>query len=96
MDATKKDMGFPTIPTLFAELMLLLLFGAGLAMVRTGIYIPTSYTTFGESPLRWAGSLLVPWIVLGLTAVAAGLVAVSSFVTDLVLAWLDPRVRSRA
>jgi peptide/nickel transport system permease protein len=182
---------FMCAPVYVVALMLLLLFGAGLAMVRTGIYIPTSYTTFGESPLRWAGSLLVPWIVLGLplaglclrmmrasmievmgedylraamakglaprtvvrrhaipsavapvftltgvtmpivvtnlvlieqvfsvpgvftgmkrgiaagdfdllfglTAVAAGLVAVSSLVTDLVLAWLDPRVRSRA
>jgi ABC-type dipeptide/oligopeptide/nickel transport system permease component len=35
-------------------------------------------------------------LLFGLTAVAAGLVAVSSLVTDLVLAWLDPRVRSRA
>jgi peptide/nickel transport system permease protein len=182
---------FMCAPVYVVGLMTLLLFGAGLAMVRTGIYVPTSYTTFGESPLRWAGSLLVPWIVLGLplaglclrmmrasmidvmsedylrtamakglrprtvvrrhavptavapvftltgvsmpivvtnlvlveqvfsvpgvftgmkrgiaagdfdllfglTAVAAGLVAVSSLVTDLVLAWLDPRVRSRA
>ena len=35
-------------------------------------------------------------LLFGLTAVAAALVAVSSLVTDLVLAWLDPRVRSRA
>ena len=35
-------------------------------------------------------------LLFGLTAVAAGLVAVSSLVTDLVLAWLDPRVRARS
>jgi peptide/nickel transport system permease protein len=35
-------------------------------------------------------------LLFGLTAVAAGLVAVSTLVTELVLAWLDPRVRSRA
>ena len=34
-------------------------------------------------------------LLFGLTAVAAGLVAVSSLVTDLVLAWLDPRVRAQ-
>ena len=157
----------------------------------SGLAIPTTYASFRDSPLGWAGSLLVPWIVLGLplagvclrmmrasmtevldedylrtarakglrmrtvvrrhavpaavapvfsltgvtmpivitnlvlieqvfsvpgvftgmrrgiaagdfdllfglTAVAAGLVAVSSLVTDLVLAWLDPRVRARA
>jgi peptide/nickel transport system permease protein len=151
---------------------------------------PTSYTPFRESPLGWAGSLLAPWLVLGLplagvclrmmraamhevldedylrtarakgvrpttvirrhavpsavapvfsltgvtmpivvtnlvlveqvfsvpgvftgmrrgiaagdfdllfglTAVAAGLVAVSTLATDVVLAWLDPRVRAR-
>ena len=179
-------------PVYVFGLLLLLLFGAGLGMVvSSGLAIPTSYTSFGESPLGWAGSLLVPWLVLGLplagvclrmmrasmaevleedylrtarakglrmrtvvrrhavpsavapvfsltgvtmpivvtnlvlieqvfsvpgvftgmrrgiaggdfdllfglTAVAAGLVAVSSLVTELVLAWLDPRVRSHA
>jgi len=183
---------FMCAPVYVVGLMLLLLFGAGLGMVvSSGPAIPTSYTQFGDSPLRWAGSLLVPWLVLGLplagvclrmmrasmtevleedylrtarakglrmgtvvrrhavptavapvftltgvtmpivvtnlvlieqvfsvpgvftgmrrgiaagdfnllfglTAVAAGLVAVSSLVTDLVLAWLDPRVRTRA
>ncbi len=182
---------FMCTPVYVVGLALLLLFGAGLAMVQSGIYIPTSYTPFGDNPLRWAGSLLVPWLVLGLplagvclrmmraamhdvlqedylrtamakglrprtvvrrhavpsavapvftltgvtmpivvtnlvlieqvfsvpgvftgmkrgiaagdfdllfalTAVAAGLVAVSSLATDVVLAWLDPRVRSGA
>jgi hypothetical protein len=35
-------------------------------------------------------------LLFALTAVAAGLVALSSLVTDLVPAWLDPRLRSRA
>jgi peptide/nickel transport system permease protein len=35
-------------------------------------------------------------LLFGLTAVAAGLVAVSSLATEVVLAWLDPRVRARA
>jgi peptide/nickel transport system permease protein len=182
---------FMIAPVYVVGLMLLLLFGAGLAIVRTGIYIPTDYTSFRDSPLGWAGSLLVPWIVLGLplagvtlrmmrasmtevldedylrtarakglppstvirrhavpsavgpvftltgvtmplvitnlvlieqvfsvpgvftgmkkgiavgdypllfalTAIAAGFVAVSMLLTDLALAWLDPRVRARA
>ena len=29
-------------------------------------HIPTTYVPFAESPLRWAGALLVPWLVLGL------------------------------
>ena len=183
---------FMCAPVYVVALLSLLLFGAGLGMVASsGLAIPTTYTSFRDSPLGWAGSLLVPWIVLGLplagvclrmmrasmnevmeedylrtarakglsmrtvvrrhavpsavapvfsltgvtmpivitnlvlieqvfsvpgvftgmrrgisagdfdllfglTAVAAGLVAVSSLVTDLVLAWLDPRVRARA
>ena len=183
---------FMCAPVYVVALLLLLLFGAGLGMViSSGPAIPTSYTTFRDSPLGWAGSLLVPWLVLGLplagvclrmmrasmnevldedylrtatakglrmrtvvrrhavpaavapvfsltgvtmpivvinlvlieqvfsvpgvftgmrrgiaagdfdllfglTAVAAGLVAVSTLVTDLVLAWLDPRVRSHS
>ena len=183
---------FMCAPVYVVGLMLLLLFGAGLGLVvQSGIAIPTSYTSFRDSPLGWAGSLLVPWLVLGLplagvclrmmraamhevldedylrtamakgvprrtvirrhavpaavapvftltgvtmpivvtnlvlieqvfsvpgvftgmkrgiaagdfdllfglTAVAAGLVAVSSLATEVVLAWLDPRVRSRA
>jgi peptide/nickel transport system permease protein len=182
---------FMCTPVYVVALTLLLFFGAGLAIVQTGVYIPTTYVPFGESPVRWAGSLVAPWLVLGLplagvclrmmrasmsevlgedylrtaqakglrprtvvrrhavpsaiapvfslmgvtmpvvvtnlvlieqvfsvpgvftgmrrsiaagdfellfglTAVAAALVAVSSVVTDLVLAWLDPRVRASA
>ena len=178
-------------PVYVVGLLVLLLFGAGLGMVGFLAHIPTAYVPFSDSPLRWAGALLMPWIVLGLplygvalrmmrasmsdvldedylrtarakglrprtvvrrhavpsavapvftlttvtmpvvvtnlvlieqvfsvpgvftgmkrgiaagdfdllfglTAVAAGLVAVSTLVTELVLAWLDPRVRSRA
>ena len=182
---------FMCAPVYVVGLLLLLLFGAGLGMALDGaLAIPTSYTPFSESPLRWAGSLLAPCVVLGLplagvclrmmrasmhevldedylrtamakglrrrtvirrhavpsavapvftltgvtmpivvtnlvlieqvfsvpgvftgmrrgiaggdfnllfglTAVAAALVAVSSLLTDLVLAWLDPRVRTR-
>jgi peptide/nickel transport system permease protein len=182
---------FMCAPVYVVGLLGLLLFGAGLGTVLDGgLAIPTSYTSFGESPLRWAGSLLAPCVVLGLplagvclrmmrasmhevlhedylrtamakglpprtvirrhavpsavapvftltgvtmpivvtnlvlieqvfsvpgvftgmrrgvaagdfellfglTAVAAALVAVSSLMTDLVLAWLDPRVRTR-
>ena len=58
---------FMCAPVYVVALMLLLLFGAGLGMViSSGPAIPTSYTTFRDSPLGWAGSLLVPWLVLGL------------------------------
>jgi ABC-type dipeptide/oligopeptide/nickel transport system permease component len=35
-------------------------------------------------------------LLFGLTAVAAAFVAVAGLVTDLALAWLDPRIRERA
>jgi peptide/nickel transport system permease protein len=53
-------------PVYVVGLMTLLLFGAGLGMVGFLAHIPTMYVPFAESPLRWAGSLLMPWIVLGL------------------------------
>jgi peptide/nickel transport system permease protein len=57
---------FMCTPVYVVALMLLLLFGAGLAIVRSRIYIPTTYVPFTDSPLRWAGALLAPWCVLGL------------------------------
>ena len=51
-------------PVYVVGLMVLLLFGAGLGMVA-GL-VPTAYVPFSESPARWAGALLVPWLVLGL------------------------------
>ena len=182
---------FMCTPVYVIGLTLLLLFGTGLGMVEVEISIPTRYVPLGDSVLGWAGSMLAPWVVLGLplagvclrmmrasmtevldeeylrtamakglrrrkvvrrhavpsavapvftltgvtlpivvtnlvlveqvfsvpgvftgmkkgiaagdfdllfalTAVAAGLVAVASLATDVVLAWLDPRVRPRA
>jgi peptide/nickel transport system permease protein len=53
-------------PVYVVGLSVLLLFGAGLGMVGFLAHIPTAYVRFGDSPLRWAGALLMPWIVLGL------------------------------
>lgn len=53
-------------PVYVVGLGLLLLFGAEIAAVPIGVAIPLKYVEFGESPLRWFGALVVPWIVLGL------------------------------
>jgi peptide/nickel transport system permease protein len=53
-------------PVYVVGLQLLLLFGADIGKVGLPIGIPLEYVPFSESPARWAGSLLVPWIVLGL------------------------------
>ena len=53
-------------PVYVVALLLLLLFGSGLGMVEPFARIPTTYVPFAESPLRWAGALAVPWLVLGL------------------------------
>ncbi|MEO8687028.1 MAG: ABC transporter permease [Solirubrobacteraceae bacterium] len=58
---------FMCAPVYVVALMLLLLFGAGLGLVvDSGLAIPTSSTAFRRDPLGWAGSLLAPWLVLGL------------------------------
>lgn len=57
---------FMIAPVYVVGLLLLLLFGSGLGMVEWLAHIPTTYVPFGESPLRWAGALAVPWLVLGL------------------------------
>ena len=57
---------FMCAPVYVVALSLLLLFGAGIAIVKSGIYIPTDYVPFSADPLRWAGALLAPWCVLGL------------------------------
>jgi peptide/nickel transport system permease protein len=49
---------------------LLLLFGSDIALIEIGVHIPRKYVTFGDSPLRWAGSLVVPWILVGLPLAA--------------------------
>jgi len=50
-------------------LSILLLFGAGIAITGIG-FIPVKYVPFEESPLRWLGSMIVPWIVVGLPLAA--------------------------
>ena len=57
---------FMVTPVYVIGLMVLLLFGAGLGLVGFLAHVPTAYVEFSESPVRWAGALLVPWLVLGL------------------------------
>ncbi len=63
------SMIFLCAPVYVVGLGLLLLFGAGIAVLGIGV-IPLRYVPFEESPLRWLGSLVVPWIVLGLPLAA--------------------------
>lgn len=49
---------------------LILLFGSDIALVQVGIHIPRAYVPFGESPLRWAGALVVPCVLVGLPLAA--------------------------
>jgi hypothetical protein len=53
-------------PVYVVALMILLLFGSGLGMVEALAHIPTTYVPLSESPLRWAGALAAPWLVLAL------------------------------
>jgi hypothetical protein len=62
-------MVFLCAPVYVTGLGLLLLFGAGIAASGIGI-VPLEYVPFEESPLRWLGSMIVPWIVLGLPLAA--------------------------
>jgi peptide/nickel transport system permease protein len=59
------SMVFLCAPVYVVGLALLLLFGAGIAASGIG-FLPLKYVPFEESPARWLGSLIVPWIVLGL------------------------------
>ena len=63
------SMIFLCAPVYVVGLALLLLFGAGIAVSGVGV-VPLRYVPFEESPLRWLGSLIVPWIVLGLPLAA--------------------------
>jgi peptide/nickel transport system permease protein len=49
---------------------LILLFGSDIALIEVGVHIPREYVPFADSPLRWAGSLFVPWILIGLPLAA--------------------------
>lgn len=53
-------------PVYVVGLALLLLFGTDIAAVGLPVGIPLAYVEWSESPARWLGALLVPWLVLGL------------------------------
>jgi len=63
------SMIFLCAPVYVVGLSLLLLFGAGIAITGIG-FIPLKYVPFDEGPLRWLGSMIVPWIVVGLPLAA--------------------------
>ena len=63
------SMVFLCAPVYVTGLGVLLLFGNEIGLVDLGI--PLRYVYFGEDPLRWGTSLIVPWIVLGLPLAAA-------------------------
>jgi peptide/nickel transport system permease protein len=57
-------------PLYVVGLSLILLFGSDVALLEIGVHIPRAYVPFGDSPLRWAGALLVPWVLVGLPLAA--------------------------
>jgi peptide/nickel transport system permease protein len=57
-------------PLYVLGLGLILLFGSDIALVEVGVHIPRAYVPFGESPLRWAGALVVPSALVGLPLAA--------------------------
>jgi len=57
-------------PLYVVGLSLILLFGSDVALVEVGVHIPRSYVPFTEGPLRWAGALLVPCMLVGLPLAA--------------------------
>jgi peptide/nickel transport system permease protein len=62
---------FLCAPVYVVGLMLILLFGAGIGLVADfGALMPAKYVEFNDNPLRWFGSMLFPWIVLGLPLAA--------------------------
>ena len=63
------SMIFLCAPVYVVGLSVLLLFGVGIAITGIG-FIPVKYVPFDESPLRWLGSMIVPWIVVGLPLAA--------------------------
>jgi peptide/nickel transport system permease protein len=62
-------MFFMCAPVYVVGLSALLVFGVGIALAPFG-FIPLKYVEFSTSPARWFGSLIVPWIVLGLPLAA--------------------------
>jgi len=63
------SMVFLCAPVYVVGLGVLLTFGAGIAVSGIGI-VPLKYVPFEESPIRWLGSMITPWIVLGLPLAA--------------------------
>ena len=73
---------FMCAPVYVVGLMILLLFGTGLGMVGALAHIPTTYVPFSESPLRWAGALAAPWVVLALPLAGVSLRMMRASMTD--------------
>jgi peptide/nickel transport system permease protein len=63
------SMFFLCAPVYVVGLSTLLLFGVGIAVTGIG-FVPVKYVPFEESPVRWLGSMIVPWIVVGLPLAA--------------------------
>jgi len=57
-------------PLYVLGLGLILLFGSDIALVEVGVHIPRAYVPFRESPLGWAGALVVPCVLVGLPLAA--------------------------
>jgi peptide/nickel transport system permease protein len=57
---------FICAPPYVVGLGVLLLFGAGIAIVDVGIGIPVQHVPMSDSVGGWLGSMIVPWIVLSL------------------------------
>src|SRR5215216_1527065 len=62
-------MFFLCAPVYVVGLSVLLLFGVGIAVTGIG-FVPLKYVPFEESLVRWLGSMIVPWIVVGLPLAA--------------------------
>jgi peptide/nickel transport system permease protein len=58
-------------PVYWVALVTILLFGKGIGVIVGLGFVDTGiYRSFGSDPVRWFGSLLVPWIVAGLPLAA--------------------------
>jgi|tagenome__1003787_1003787.scaffolds.fasta_scaffold20853675_3 peptide/nickel transport system permease protein len=57
-------------PLYVVGLSLVLLFGSDVALIEVGVHIPRAYVPFRESPLGWAGAMIVPCILVGLPLAA--------------------------
>jgi peptide/nickel transport system permease protein len=62
-------MFFLCAPVYVVGLSLLLTFGTGIAVSGIG-FLPLKYVPFADDPAGWLGSMITPWIVLGLPLAA--------------------------